>query len=129
MARSDRRHLVTLQGPTGTAVPDNEGGYAQLYADLSPATAWAAIRPATARDLERVSSGTTIATASHIVEIDYHPQVTTQTRVIFGSRTLNVTGVSNPEERNIELILVCVEIEGAPAPVESWIEVGAWMEA
>ena len=107
--RGRKRHLVSLSGP-GTAVPDGDGGYTQTAAALSPATMWAEIRPATARDLERVTAGTVMATASHIVTMDYHPQVTTQTRITFKGRTLLVTGVANPEERNIELVLTAEEV-------------------
>jgi SPP1 family predicted phage head-tail adaptor len=103
-----RRHLVTLQNP-GPAVPDNEGGYTQSWEYLTPSTAWASITPATARDLERVVAGTVQSTATHIVQILFHPGVTTQTRLLFKGRTLQVTGVSNWEERDVMLILTCEE--------------------
>lgn len=104
-----RPHRVTLQNP-GAAVPDADSGYTQSWSDLSPAAMWASIKPATQRDLERVVAGTVIATASHIVTMPYHPQVTTETRVLFNGRTFSVIGVSNPEERNVELVLACVEV-------------------
>jgi SPP1 family predicted phage head-tail adaptor len=122
-----RRHRVILQGGVSLNDPDT-GGYTETWANLNPARVWASITPATARDLERIASATTIATASHLVVIPYHPQVTTHSRILFGTRVFNVTGVANPEERNIELILACVEIEGAPPTLESWIESG-WFEA
>jgi SPP1 family predicted phage head-tail adaptor len=104
-----RRHLVTFQNP-GPAVPDGDGGFAQTWTDLVPASGWVAIVPATAKDLERVTADTVLAAASHILTGPYHPQVTTQTRVTFGTRTFSVTGVSNREERNIEMVLVCTEV-------------------
>lgn len=101
------RHYVRLENP-GAAVPDGEGGFTQTFTRL--ADVWAQIMPATARDLERVTAGTALSTATHVVTIRYRVGVTTQTRVIFGARIFQVTGVSNPEERNIELVLVCVEV-------------------
>lgn len=103
------RHLVTLENP-GPAVPDADGGFTQTWTALTPPKVWAEIRPATARELERTVTGTVMATASHIVRMRYHPQVTTQTHLLFNGRTLNVTGVANQEERNIELVLTCVEV-------------------
>lgn len=104
-----RRHLVTLENP-GTPVPDGDGGFTQPWVALNPPTLWVSIEPATAKDLERVAAGTVLSTASHIVKGLYHPGVTTQTRLLFNGRIFNVTGVSNTEERNIELVLMCVEV-------------------
>lgn len=108
VTRGQKRHLVTLQGPTRVLDPDL--GWIDTYTDLTPATRYASIIPATARDLERMTAGTVQSTASHIVTIDFHPGVNTQTRVVFGSRHLAVVGVANPEERNIEQILACTEV-------------------
>jgi hypothetical protein len=44
------------------------------------------------------------------VTIDYHPAVTTKTVVEFGTRVFSVTGIANPDEKNRELILTCVEV-------------------
>lgn len=109
MRGGELRHLVTLDNP-GTAVADGDGGFTQTFAELSPARVWAAIQPATARDLERVAAGTVLSTASHIVTMRYHAGVTTKTRITFGTRVLNVTGVSNPDERNRELVCLCAEV-------------------
>ncbi len=109
MSIGSRKHLVMLQNP-GPAVPDGDGSYTQTWTDLTPPTLYVSIDPATARDLERVAAGTVIASATQIVKGPYHPQVTTQTRIIFNSRRLNVTAVRNPDERNVTLELVCVEV-------------------
>lgn len=106
---ADRPHRVSLQNP-GPPVGDGEGGFTQTWTDLNPASVSARITPATAADLERVTSGTIIASASHIVTMPYHPQVTTQTRITFNGRTFYVKGVANPEERNVETIALCEEI-------------------
>lgn len=106
-----RPHRIRLQAPApGPGVPNGDGGYTRTWFDLTPAVVSAKIAPATAADLERVTSGTVLSTASSIVTMPYHPQVTTETRILFNGRALSVTGVSNPEERNVETIALCVEM-------------------
>lgn len=104
-----RRHLIHLQVSAEPA-PDGEGGYTDDWTDLPPSPVMAAILPATARDLERLMAGTVVSNASHIVTFPFHPGVTTKARIRFGARTFNVTGVANPEERNIETVCACQEI-------------------
>lgn len=117
---ADRPHRVQLQNP-GPAVADGDGFYSNTWSDLSPAEMSVKIEPATAKDLERVTAGTVLSTTTHIITGPYHPQVTTKTRITkgprnadgtlpAGSREFSVTGVSNPEERNVETIAVCVEV-------------------
>lgn len=106
---SDRPHRVTLQNP-GPAVPDGDGGFTQSWTDLVP-PAWSVkIAPATAADLERVTAGTVLATATHVVTGPYRPDITTLTRALFNGRQFAVTGVSDPEERHVETIAICVEV-------------------
>lgn len=105
----DLRHQVTLKNP-GPRVPDGEGGYTESQIELSPSPVWASIQPATARDLERRVASTMQASASHIVTMRYHPQVTTKTQLLFGDRVFFVNGVQNTDERNVELVLACQEI-------------------
>jgi hypothetical protein len=108
--KGERRHLVTLQGPGGPPVPDGDGGFTETPAPLTPPTWWCSIVPATARDLERVTAGTTLAAATHVAEGDYHAGITTETEILFRGRTLYVKGVINPEERNITTIALCSEV-------------------
>lgn len=112
--RGQRRHLVTLQNP-GAPVPDPDLGYTQTWTNLSPATMWAEIKPATARDLERVAAGTVLSTESLLITMDFHSSVTTTTRLTWTdpagrAHAANVTGINNPEGRCVELILVVVEV-------------------
>jgi len=102
-----RPHRVSLQNPA-PAVANGDGSYTQTWVDLQPPAVWASIDNAPA-DLETAQSGTTTASATHIITIPYHPQVTVRTRVLFNGRRFNVSGVSSPEERNVESVLVCEE--------------------
>lgn len=104
----DKPHLVLLQNPVST--PDGDGGYTQTWSDLSPATMFCKIEPATAQQLERVAGGTIESTASHIVTMDYHPGVTTKTRIVFDGRTLSVVGASSPQELKEETVAVATEV-------------------
>ena len=108
MSRGKYRHLVRFQNP-GANVPDGEGGFTQSWTDLTPATWYVSIEPASARDLERIAPNTVSSTASHIIKGDFHPQVTTKTRILFGARAFEVTGKQNVEERSIVMELVAVE--------------------
>jgi head-tail adaptor len=104
-----RRHRIHLQD-LGEAVRDGQGSWTYPnVVDLSPPEVWSSITPATAADLERIAGGTVIAEATHVLRFPYHPGVTTQTQILFGSRTFNVAGVANPNERNLETIVLATE--------------------
>jgi head-tail adaptor len=104
-----RPHRVTLQNP-GPAVPWNDEGTVQTWVDMVPPSMSVSIEPATAETLERARLGTIISTATHVISGPYHPQLATRSRILFNGRVFNVTGVANPEERNVESIAVCVEV-------------------
>jgi head-tail adaptor len=108
VSSGQRLHQVTLQNPSATA-PDGDGGFTQTWADLAPPKVFMSIQPASARDLEYMAAGTVAASATHLLRGPFHRGVTTQTRILFGSRTFQVTSVRNPEERNVEMILLCEE--------------------
>lgn len=108
MPAGKRTHWIGLAGP-GTPTADGDGGYTTTPVMLSPPYVYAAIQPASVRDLERVTAGTVTSTATHLVSMPYHPGVTTQTVITFGTRTFQVVGVTNPNEANIETIAQCVE--------------------
>lgn len=122
-----RLHRLQLQNP-GPGISDGDGGVTQTYTDLVPPQVWGELKPATARDLERIAAGTVIGTASHIVTFPYHAGVTLATRIVFRGRVFQVTGVSNPEERNLETICVCVELLGAALVNDfAWTQPGGWI--
>jgi head-tail adaptor len=108
MARGDYRHSVLFQNP-GPPVPDGDGGFTQSWIDLVPPSWRVSIEPATARDLEFVTAGTVLSAATHIVRGDFHPGVTTATRMVFDGRQMSITGKQNLEERGITMELVAVE--------------------
>jgi|KBSMisStandDraft_5_1062788.scaffolds.fasta_scaffold658528_2 SPP1 family predicted phage head-tail adaptor len=107
---SQKRTRVVLQIPAAP-VPDGDGNFTQAWADLDPAHAQAHVVPATARNLERAGAGTTLALASHLITIWYRPDVTTKTRVVvLPNRVWNVVSVTDPNNDQRELELLCAEV-------------------
>lgn len=113
--RGERRHHVTLQGP-GETVPDGEGGWTTVTGPLDPPDWWCSITRASVRDLEGVTSGPPLTSATYLLEGDYHPGVTLQTQIILTppapapARTFYVADVINVEERSVDLQLLCHEV-------------------
>lgn len=103
------RHLVTFEAP-GASVPDGDGGFTEGWAPLDPPTWYVTIQAATVRDLERATSGTVTATATHIVHGYYHPGVTTETRMRDAAgKVYQVAGVDNVDQKGEEMELFCEE--------------------
>ena len=105
-----RRHRVLFENPTST-VADGDGGVTQTWFALTPPQMWMSIRPASARELERVAAGAVVQSqASHLVTGPYHAGVTTQTRMTYAGRVFQVTGKANIDETGAEMVLTCVEV-------------------
>jgi head-tail adaptor len=102
------RHRVRFQNPART--PDGDGGYTESWADCTPAEWKVSITPATATSLERVAAGTVISEATHVVEGKRHPQVTTQTRMLYAGQTFAITGMVPTEKRS----MLCGAVEVVP---------------
>ena len=110
---ADRPHLARFNTP-GEPVPDPEGGFTPGAPTLV-GEAFVRIEPATGADAERVAPGTVLSHTSYIVTGPYLPGVTTEAVMTFvdvegRTRTLNVMGVTTPEERGAEMVLACDEI-------------------
>lgn len=101
-----RRALVTVMNPT--RVVDSEGGYTDTYTPATPATLWVKLEPFDGA--ERQHAGIIDATISHRVTAPYHAGITTQTRLVYGTRTLVIKAVRDPEERQTELELFAAEV-------------------
>lgn|SRR5262245_955588 len=91
-------------------VPDGEGGWIESWVPLAPPEVFAEIRPVLAMDFESEVSAALIAIATHVVTAPWHPQVTTKTRLMFGTRQFDIASVSNRDERGIEMVLLCKEV-------------------
>lgn len=78
--------------------PDSDG----FFEALSPPGAWAAIQP-----LQPSADGRTV---SALVTIRYHPDVTMDTRILYGTRELFVKGFQHVDEDGVEMRLLCEEV-------------------
>lgn len=109
------RHRIGLSNP-GAAQPDGDGGYTEVWTPCVPPQVDASIQAASATDLERLTGGTVLTTATHLVRCRFHPQITTATRITFGARTFEVQSAQNVDERDIAWLLICAEVKSRTPP-------------
>ena len=103
------RHVLWLENP-GPPIPDGDGGFTQSWTPLTPPTMSARIEPVAGRNLEHVA-GSVIQTRTVTVTMRYHAGVTVETRLRrLNGHYLRILSLVNPEERNINLVLQCVEV-------------------
>jgi SPP1 family predicted phage head-tail adaptor len=102
------RHRVQIQ--VGTSTPDSMGQKKVTWSTVW--TCWAGIRSLTQREVDQQNQVT--AQSSHMVTVRYTNQATFQAgmRVLFGSQTYLIQGVSNPDQRNRLLLLQVLELNG-----------------
>jgi head-tail adaptor len=89
--------------------PDGLGGYTEDWTPLTPPTLYVRIDPSTTE--ERTIGSGVHTRVTHLVRAPYHPQITTATRLVFGSRRLRVVGVRDLGAHHTELVLECDEHE------------------
>jgi SPP1 family predicted phage head-tail adaptor len=97
---------ITLQSQTETA--DGGGGFTVVWTD--EITVWASISSPGARDIERLQAMKQQSEISHKVIIRYREGVSTAWRVKFGTRYFNIAAITNPEEKNESLEMMCNEV-------------------
>jgi len=102
-----RPHRGLFQRP-GPPVPDGTG-YTQSWIDLPPAES-VQITPATQAALERITAGTVLSMATHIVVTPYRTGLSTKARFLYDGRNLSILGIFDKDERHVQLELVCAEI-------------------
>jgi len=108
------RQTGTLSNP-GTPVPDGDGGFTQTYTALDPAEWRFAIEKASVRSAERHFAATVTAHASYIMTGRFHPDITTETRIVWVDRagtthTGNVLDVDDPEGSGVLTIALVSEV-------------------
>jgi len=108
ISAGQRTKRVLLEHPTIT--PDGAGGYTEVFVPLDPPEVFAHIDRVPSPDAERGAGGGVIATAGHVIEIAWHPQVSVYTRITYGARRFSVTSVRDPDEARRELVLNAQEV-------------------
>jgi len=99
------RHKIYVQNPS--EVSDAQGGADGAWSTHQPAC-WASVEPLSTREQFWQSQLQTIGT--HKVTMRYTALITSRSRILFGTRTFEITSLTNTEERNEELTLICVEV-------------------
>lgn len=99
------RHLVTIERPqkvrqaSGDMVTEWVSFLEDIYARITPL-----------KGRELFHAQTILPQATHEVEIRYHDGVTSDMRVNFSGRLLQIGDVPrNHEERDVNLVFLCVE--------------------
>jgi SPP1 family predicted phage head-tail adaptor len=101
-SRGAMEHRVSLM--SDSASRDSEGTPLALT-DFS--NTWAAIVVLQGRELDRAQE--IVSEVTHKITIPYQANVQAQMQVQFGSRLFQIQAILNPDERNTELQLLCVE--------------------
>jgi SPP1 family predicted phage head-tail adaptor len=103
------RQRITIQQMT--AGDDGQGGTTRtpstLVANLPAEIAPFGRNPG----VERFAIGGTVAELSTIVTIRYRSDVSVRDRIVWGSRTLEIATISDPDGRRRALDLICTEVQ------------------
>ena len=103
MRAGQLRHRLTFEEPIETR--DSYGSLTTSWAEY--ATVWGAIWPISAK--EGVSMAQTESVITTRMRVRYRSDITTKMRVNFKDRIFNILQLTNPDERNIMLEMVCAE--------------------
>lgn len=98
------RHRVRIQRLTKTT--DAAGYEAPAYADM--AERWAAIDPL--KQIERIESQKVKGFTSHQIAMRYFSEIKSADRIVFKSRKFHIENVIDLGERNLETVIVAVEV-------------------
>ena len=104
MQRGRLRHRIIIQAKTETVGANGEKS--PTWATWK--TPWANIAPA--EPSEQIIGERATETGSHQITIDYIEGLTADHRILYGSRTFNIHGIVNVDERNREMVLSCSEV-------------------
>jgi SPP1 family predicted phage head-tail adaptor len=99
------RHKVKLQ--RRVVSQDTFGGGIEVYHDI--AEVWARVQPLRGEEYFKAQAITSSVSAR--ITIRYLFGIEPIDRVLFGDREFNVHAIINPEERNVELQLMCEEVK------------------
>ena len=99
------RHQVSIVSVSNS--PPNANGI-RTPAYTTVCTTYAKIEGISSREVEWAKSFN--AQTTHKVTMRWRAGIDHTMQVRFGSRTFLITGILNPEERNVRLELLCMEI-------------------
>lgn len=100
------RHYVAIQ--ERTQAQDAAGQPTDTWANVSGLSSVnAAVEPAKA--VEKQVAEQLGHNVTHVVRIRYMAGITSDMRIVHNGRYLDIVGIRNPDERNIELVIECEE--------------------
>ena len=97
------RHRLALQSATTTR--DTYGAEVETWSTYD--TVWGSVEPL--RGTERIFAQQVNAKVTHKIRVRSNSSITVQHRILFDSRYFYINSVINPDERNIEIELICSE--------------------
>jgi len=103
MGAGKYRHYITIQQPVETI--DDVGQTVTSWEDYK--TVWAQIQPLKGR--EYWQSQQVNAEVTHRITIRYLEGINSKMRVKFGDRYFEIEPPINPDEKNVELVMLCKE--------------------
>ena len=98
------RQRIRLQ--RATIARDETGAEVKTWSTYDEV--WAEFLSSTAKELYRAKQAN--AEVTHGIRIRYRPRVEFTDRVLYGTRVLDITDVQDPQERHVEILLICKEI-------------------
>lgn len=104
MNPGDLNKRITIQ--TKTSVADGIGGFNDTVATFCET--WAGIWPVSGKEI--VSNQQLVGQVSHRVRIRYRSGVTSAMKILYGTRTFNISSVVDPNEAHEWLDLICLEV-------------------
>lgn len=107
MNAGEYRHRIRIEKPT-RGDPDSYGQRAETWSKL--ADVWAKVEPLGSRELFAAQAAQSKATY-RVTTREYVRNLTTECRVIFGTKTLGIESASDPDGRQIQWVLLCAEHE------------------
>lgn len=113
IAAGDLDRRVIIQQATESVDSAGYGDATPSWADFPNGKVWAKIDTGGSREFYRASQ--TYTTMTHLVTVRYRPGLTTRMRLSYrkGTQTryLNITGIINSGEADVELQLACSEAQ------------------
>lgn len=96
---------IEIQSATRTA--DGAGGATNVWATITNGTVWANVESMSA--FEVFAAIQRQHRVTHKITLRYMTSLTSGMRVKFGTRTFNIRGIKNLDERNAKMELTCEE--------------------
>lgn len=100
------RERVTFQQESRVA--DGGGGHALSWANIGTnPTVWARVKPISGR--EQIQAMQLAGILTHRVTVRHRTDITTSMKIVWGSISLNIRSIINPDEKSKYLELLCEE--------------------